>query len=160
MNKMDNKFGALMKRARKEKRLTLAQLGEIIGYSAPYLSQIESGSKDSLTLAQDLIKKIANALDISFTDMLRMAGYSEAAQNMAVAEAIANAAKSDENVVRITPRNAHDLETLLLPIGKMGLIKLCGEPLSPEECERAFKMLMLMFPNRTPLFTNEQGGIV
>lgn len=40
-----DQFGTMLRRERKERKLTLSDLAKILGLSVPYLSQIETGSK-------------------------------------------------------------------------------------------------------------------
>ncbi|WP_217587022.1 helix-turn-helix domain-containing protein [Lentibacillus saliphilus] len=71
---MDPKeFGAILKKLRNNKGLTLTELGNKIGYSNPYLSQIETGKKG--IPQPELLHKIASALEIDHTYLMFLAGY-------------------------------------------------------------------------------------
>ncbi len=66
-------FGQYLKSLRKAKGLTLIQLGESIGFSNPYLSQIENGHKG--IPSPDLLKKLAPHLGTQYSELLFNAGY-------------------------------------------------------------------------------------
>ena len=75
------KFGVYLKKAREEMGLTLSQLGELTGYSNPYLSQIETGKRKKAP-TPELLKKLAEALgNVTYADLLAVAGYEELAKN-------------------------------------------------------------------------------
>lgn len=66
--------GEGIRQVRKDKKLTLRKLAELTGFSHPYLSQIETGSlkKDP---PPETLRKIAEALEIPASQLLRKAGY-------------------------------------------------------------------------------------
>lgn len=66
-------FGSYLKSLRKKKGLTLTELGDLIGYSNPYLSQIENGKKG--IPSPDILKKLAEPLGVSYAELMRKAGY-------------------------------------------------------------------------------------
>jgi len=66
-------FGKYLKDLRKNKGYTLTELGEIIGYSNPYLSQIETGQKG--IPSPDFLKKLATGLETDFLNLMRKAGH-------------------------------------------------------------------------------------
>ncbi|HEV7942437.1 MAG TPA: helix-turn-helix transcriptional regulator [Solirubrobacteraceae bacterium] len=65
-------FGALVRRLRRERSLTLDQLAERVPMSASNLSRIELGSQGPP--ADEIIERIAGALQTDPTDLLRAAG--------------------------------------------------------------------------------------
>jgi transcriptional regulator with XRE-family HTH domain len=65
-------FGASVRKLRRERRLTLDQLAERVPMSASNLSRIELGSQGPP--ADEIIERIAGALDVEPTELLRAAG--------------------------------------------------------------------------------------
>ncbi|MGE8078124.1 helix-turn-helix domain-containing protein [Peribacillus loiseleuriae] len=73
---MDSKeFGGFIKDLRKSRGLTLTKLGELMGYSNPYLSQIENGLKG--IPSPELLKRYADSLKVDHFDLMGIAGYYE-----------------------------------------------------------------------------------
>ena len=66
-----NNFGQVMKNARKAKRVTLRTLGEYVGKSVGYLSDIENGRKRAPQL--DLVLKIEECLGIADGSLVNIA---------------------------------------------------------------------------------------
>lgn len=66
-------FGQYLKSLRNEKGLSLTQLGDLIGYSNPYLSQIENGRKG--IPSPDTLRKLAGPLDVSHPELMVKAGH-------------------------------------------------------------------------------------
>lgn len=67
-------FSQLLKKRRSAEGLTLAQLGELTGYSTAYLSQLETGQKKNIP-SLELIRKIAPALGLDVRGLLVSLGY-------------------------------------------------------------------------------------
>ncbi|MFB6366218.1 helix-turn-helix domain-containing protein [Paenibacillus elgii] len=67
-------FGAYLKSLREAKGLTLTQLGDRIGYSNPYLSQIETGKKKNMP-SPELLEKLVEPLGVEYADLMAAAGY-------------------------------------------------------------------------------------
>lgn len=61
-------IGENIKRVRKEKRMTQKDLGEIIGISNTYLSDIEIGRTNP---SIKTLKRIAKGLDVSYVELLK-----------------------------------------------------------------------------------------
>lgn len=66
-------FGSVLKRLRKEKKLTLVELAKKTGYSQPYLSQLEN-NKRGRQPSVETINTLAEALNIPNGTLLMMAG--------------------------------------------------------------------------------------
>ena len=62
-----NKFGQLVKQARKEKNMTLKELADLVGMSANEISSIEKGKRVPRVTN---ISRIAKALEISYEKLL------------------------------------------------------------------------------------------
>ncbi|MNW41399.1 HTH-type transcriptional repressor RghR [compost metagenome] len=68
-------FGQFLKAIRKEKGITLNQLGHTTGLSQPYLSQIENGKKG--IPSPEVLKKLALNLDIDYDELSVHAGITD-----------------------------------------------------------------------------------
>ncbi|PEQ65550.1 helix-turn-helix domain-containing protein [Bacillus cereus] len=66
-------FGQELKRLRKEKNMTLAQLGEKVFLTQAYLSMLENGKKGQVK--PDTIRKLSEGLGISYFTIMNKAGY-------------------------------------------------------------------------------------
>ena len=67
-------FPAYMKRLRTQQRLSLREVTDKTGVSAPYVSQIERGLRRP---GADVLKRLAPAYLVPVRDLLRAAGYLE-----------------------------------------------------------------------------------
>lgn len=65
-------LGAMIKRHRQHKGLTLVQLGEKVSLTHGYLSNIENNNKIP---TPEVLKKIAEVLDCSYSELLILAGH-------------------------------------------------------------------------------------
>lgn len=72
-------LGALVRKRRRDKRLTLGQLAKRIPMSASNLSRVELGSQGPP--ADEVIERIATGLDIDPEELLRAAGRSGGGQS-------------------------------------------------------------------------------
>lgn len=61
-------IGENIKRVRKEKKMTQKDLGEIVGISNTYLSDIEIGRTNP---SIKTLKRIAKGLDVSYVELLK-----------------------------------------------------------------------------------------
>lgn len=68
-------FGQYLKRLRRRKKLTLRQLSDLTGISDSYLSLIEKGKRGAPR--PEYLKRLAEALGVSYDEMLAKAGYRE-----------------------------------------------------------------------------------
>lgn len=66
-------FGKYLKSLRNERNLTLTQLGDLVGYSNPYLSQIENGKKG--IPSPELLRKLSGPLGERYENLMIKAGY-------------------------------------------------------------------------------------
>ena len=66
-------FGLFLRNKRREKGLTLKELGSKIGLSQPYLSQIEKGQRG--IPSPELLMKLASPLGVNYALLLLEAGY-------------------------------------------------------------------------------------
>lgn len=69
-------FGTYLKELRENKNLTLTELGELIEYSNPYLSQIENGKRNNMP-SPAILKKLSDVLNVSYFDLMVKAGHWE-----------------------------------------------------------------------------------
>ncbi len=72
--------GDNIRKIRKEKKLTQKELAKLLNVSEPMVSQYES--KETLKL--ETIKKVANALNISYFELLDMCKSSETSNNQKI----------------------------------------------------------------------------
>ena len=61
---MSKEIGEKIKKARKEKKLSLAELGSMVNVSPSYIYRIEKGERSCVSL--NILKQIATALEIDF----------------------------------------------------------------------------------------------
>lgn len=75
-----NEFGKFLSAARKSAGLTLEELGELIGLSKSYLSNVENGRRG--VLDPKMLKKISDHLGVSYSDLMIKAGYNDEQSDM------------------------------------------------------------------------------
>lgn len=73
--------GELIRRVRKAQKKTLVQVASAAGISGPFLSQIESGVRNT---SEETYKKIASELDIPERELLLAAGYIDEKEKQAL----------------------------------------------------------------------------
>lgn len=67
---MSEEIGEKIKKARKEKKLSLAELGSIVNVSTSYICRIENGDRNCVSL--NILKQIAAALEIDFGELIEV----------------------------------------------------------------------------------------
>jgi len=117
-------FGAYIKGLRTSKGLTLTELGDLIGYSNPYLSQIENGKKKGMP-SPELLKLLSSPLGVEYHELMAKAGY--------------------WTVDSGTVEQEVDIEKLL---SNNSNIIYRGSTLTEDELKRIVTVLELLFPNR------------
>lgn len=70
---MENNVGEIIRKIRKEKKMTLVQIAEITGLSHPYLSQLENGKKKNPSF--ETLDKIAQSLGMDYFELMIQAGF-------------------------------------------------------------------------------------
>lgn len=85
MNSTEKSFGVYLKELRETYGYTLVELGEKIGYSDAYLSQIEKDKKKNPPTVH-LLKYFADALEEPYSNLLEKAGYDELAAGQRLLE--------------------------------------------------------------------------
>lgn len=84
---LDSKeYGSWLKSLREEVGLTLAELGELTGYSTSHISQTETGKKKKMP-SPEYLEKISRPLNIEYSHLLQLAGYVDLAQGVRTREA-------------------------------------------------------------------------
>lgn len=63
-------FGAFLQRKREEKRITLRKMAEMLGFSAPFLSDVEKDRRNPPELAK--LEQIAKILDLTYEEQETM----------------------------------------------------------------------------------------
>ncbi len=120
--KMDDlQAGKLIRRLRRESKLTMVDFAKQIGLSQPSLSRIESGNQE---ITFSLLEKICKALNISMGDFLYALEGESKLQNIELSEEDdANTeeeldAKLNKMISSLSLEQKKGLYTLLLPFAK------------------------------------------
>lgn len=137
-------LGIALKQLRKEKGLTIKDLADMIGVSQPFLSQIETAKRNA---SPELLRKIAEAVDVSYFDLLKIAGHNDLI-DLYNARFIDEKRQSTNELVHL----ASDIKVLLEQTNlliKAEKIKptFNGHLLTDDEAERALAMLYILFPH-------------
>lgn len=75
MNMNDQNFGEFLQTKRKQQKITLRQLAEKLDLSAPFLSDVEKGRRNSLDMDRlVMLRQILNLSDDEYETMLNLAG--------------------------------------------------------------------------------------
>ena len=75
MNMNDQNFGEFLQTKREQQKITLRQLAEKLDLSAPFLSDVEKGRRNSLDMDKlSLLKQILNLSEDEYETMLNLAG--------------------------------------------------------------------------------------
>lgn len=75
MNMNDQNFGEFLQTKREQQRITLRQLAEKLDLSAPFLSDVEKGRRNSLDMDRlIMLRQILNLSDEEYETMLNLAG--------------------------------------------------------------------------------------
>ncbi|WP_036179694.1 helix-turn-helix domain-containing protein [Ureibacillus massiliensis] len=152
---MEESLGALLKKLRKEKELTLNQLSDLTGISQPYLSQLESNKRKPSAV---YLHRISDVLDVPYSALIKLSGnpdFIDKYNSHQIKEGF-----PERIVSKIVPidsdrlealESATDLKVLLEQdalVIKAEKIKpsFNGHLLTEDEAERALAMLYLLFP--------------
>ena len=75
MNMNDQNFGEFLQTNREQQKITLRQLAEKLDLSAPFLSDVEKGRRNSLDMDRlIMLRQILNLSDDEYETMLNLAG--------------------------------------------------------------------------------------
>lgn len=75
MNMNEKNFGEFLQTKREQQKITLRQLAERLDLSAPFLSDVEKGRRNSLDMDRlIMLKQILNLSDDEYETMLNLAG--------------------------------------------------------------------------------------
>lgn len=147
-------FGGYIRRLRHAKALTLVDLSKASGVSQPYLSQIENGKAASVP-SPDILKKIADPLDVRYEELMLQAGHltfvdwmmnteDEADYNKNLDEAYAHIERQGIGL-KFNPTDHHlPVKDLSLLIDMPG-ITWQGKVLSKFDKTRVWAMLDILF---------------
>ncbi|NRR04563.1 helix-turn-helix domain-containing protein [Brevibacillus sp. RS1.1] len=164
-------FGSYLKSLRTAQELTLSQLGEIIGYSNPYLSQIENGKKG--IPSPELLKKMAEPLGVGYPQLLKQAGilpseleetaktmdeikatyseYEKASHNLLAAndayEKATNELEQAEHELKALEDFGQNPPLDLIDFLNFPFITYKEKALTDKERQRILDMLAIMFPD-------------
>ncbi|WP_303047310.1 helix-turn-helix domain-containing protein [Solibacillus isronensis] len=136
-------LGIALKQLRKEKGLTIKDLADKIGVSQPFLSQIETAKRKA---SPELLGKIAEAVDVSYFDLLKIAGHNDLI-NLYNARQIDLKRQSSNELINL----ATDIKVLLEQTNlliKAEKVKptFNGHTLTDDEAARALAMFYILFP--------------
>lgn len=137
-------FGTYLKGLRKTRGLTLTQLGELIGYSNPYLSQIENGLKGFPS--PELLKKLAGPLEVHYADLMVRAGHYNWLDTL-IEEGEEGLDKDTIEVINRYSSEISKKRNELTEILSSSELRLNGKMLSKSDRIRILTMLNLMFPD-------------
>lgn len=136
-------LGIALKQLRKEKGLTANELAYMIGISRSFLTQIETAKRSAST---ELLRKIAEAVDVSYVDLLKIAGH-----NNLIELYNARYGEKRQSLSELI-HQASDIKVLLeqsnitLKAEKV-TPTFNGHTLTPDEAERALAMFYILFPH-------------
>ncbi len=75
MNMNEKNFGEFLQTKREQQKITLRQLAEKLDLSAPFLSDVEKGRRNSLDMDRlIMLRQILNLSDDEYETMLNLAG--------------------------------------------------------------------------------------
>ncbi len=66
-------FGKYLKVKREEKNLSMNKLGELVGITAMYISQLESGKRNNPSI--EVLHKLSKSLEVPNEELMEAAGY-------------------------------------------------------------------------------------
>jgi transcriptional regulator with XRE-family HTH domain len=112
---VEKSFGEYLKTLRMEYGYTLLELGEEIGYSDAYLSQIEKGRKKNPPTIH-LLRDLSLALDEPYSNMLEVAGYKELAAGQRLLETVGGYGDDSNQSKASGGRNKENLDPNLVLI--------------------------------------------
>ena len=86
---VNNNFAEWLKDARKEARLTMEKLGDLVGKSKQYISVLERGEPHALTNkpvtpSREVVIALAKALNADENEALKLAGYSSQSDGLII----------------------------------------------------------------------------
>lgn len=137
-------LGITLKQLRKERGLTSNELASLVGISRSYLTQIETAKR---TASPELLRKIAEAVDVSYVDLLKIAGHNDLFE-LYIAKFTDKQKQSSPKLIHLVSDMKVLLEqsNLTLKAEKVAPT-FNGHPLTPDESERALAMLYILFPH-------------
>lgn len=145
MIKINTEFGSFLRNLRKNKGLTLKELGKLSGLSYPYLSQIERGIRGIKGVpSPEILKKLSEALNVSHFDLMAVAGYYDEDDLLEPIEATLKdmLVKSQSKKTEFT--QFIDLENILQQTN----LRYKNKFLLEEDRKRILDMLNVLFPEK------------
>ncbi|MFX3616097.1 MAG: helix-turn-helix domain-containing protein [Sporolactobacillus sp.] len=115
-------FGKYLKNIRTKRGLGVNQLAAYSGVSSSQISRMEKGERKKPK--PDTIKKLSNALNVPYTEMMEAAGY------------IQESPVNENGLPKLTGKNEHDiakqLEKILTNMDDGTALAFDGEPMDEE----------------------------
>ncbi|MEE3808255.1 helix-turn-helix transcriptional regulator [Lysinibacillus fusiformis] len=137
-------LGIALKQLRKEKGLTTNDLANLVGVSRSFLSQVETAKRNAST---ELLRKIAEAVDVSYVDLLKIAGHNDLIDLYNARFIDAKRQSSNELIHLASDMKVLLEQTNLLIKAEQVRPTFNGHTLTPDEADRALAMLYLLFPH-------------
>lgn len=136
---MSDGFGVYLRMLRKEKDITLRQLGKHSKVSHGYLSQVERGERG--TPSPDILERLAGPLGISYEKIMREAGYlkTEEENKNDIREKLIFAVSDDPSMIEFLNEiiNREELKLLLKQVTH----------LTPESIKKIIKVIKAIEDN-------------
>ena len=112
---VNKNFAEWLKEARKEARLTMEKLGELVGKSKQYISVLERGEPHPLTNKpvtpnKDLVIALAKALNTNESEALNAAGYASTTQLQPQQQQIIETLGHSKN---LTPKDFETIKNMI-----------------------------------------------
>lgn len=136
-----SEFGRLIRRIRKEKKLSLKDVAKRGGLSHAYISQIENGKRVNPT--GQVINKLAKGLGVPVYDLLAISGYYNEEDLL---EPIEETIKSLEN--RLSLEKNNKLKIDLEKVIEMPNLNYKNNPFTNHDRELLKNYLETLFSNR------------
>ncbi|MCJ8014372.1 helix-turn-helix domain-containing protein [Paenibacillus sp. KQZ6P-2] len=130
---MENEFGNLLKQLREQKGLTINQLADAAGISNSQISRMENGVRG--VPKATTIRKLAEALNTSYGDLMIAAGYLEGADDL-------NESVAEQSPEWATSKDKRDFKKMLEEDGEL---MFDGIPLDQEDKQRIKDVLTGLF---------------
>lgn len=130
---MENEFGSLLKQLREQNGMSINQLAEAAGISNSQISRMENGVRG--VPKAPTIRKLAEALNTSYEELMTAAGYLEGAIDL-------NASVAEQSPEWATPKDRRDFKKMLEEDDEL---MFDGIPLDQEDRQRVKDVLTGLF---------------
>lgn len=137
-------LGSSIKKHRQVKKMTLVQLGKAVSLTHGYLSNIENDNK---VPTPEVLKKISEALECSYMDLMIKAGYiNDEESHLGFIDS--DFMVDDEELLKHIEANRNEPGDLEFYLKYKSMIFYKNKQLSPEDKKRTLDMLDVLFPQK------------